>query len=98
MENVYGLAYRNKNQKVFQRFLAGAAAAGYATDYKILLAADYGRYNSDSACSAWVSVATSGFVQACCRSAGLSPHTRGLTRPVRPGTKRFLCTQPLAKR
>lgn len=42
MENVYGLAYRNQNQEVFQRFRAGAGAAGYATDYQILLAADHG--------------------------------------------------------
>jgi DNA (cytosine-5)-methyltransferase 1 len=42
MENVYGLAYRNQNRPVLNRFLAGARAAGYAVDYRILLAADYG--------------------------------------------------------
>jgi DNA (cytosine-5)-methyltransferase 1 len=42
MENVYGLAYRNQNRPVLERFLAGARGAGYATDLKILLAADYG--------------------------------------------------------
>jgi DNA (cytosine-5)-methyltransferase 1 len=42
MENVYGLAYRNQNRAIFRRFLAGAEAAGYATDHEILLAADYG--------------------------------------------------------
>jgi len=42
MENVYGLAYRNQNRPVFERFLAGARTAGYATDHRILLAADFG--------------------------------------------------------
>jgi DNA (cytosine-5)-methyltransferase 1 len=42
MENVYGLAYRNQNREVFERFLARANGAGYATDYQIVLAADYG--------------------------------------------------------
>lgn len=42
MENVYGLAYRNQNHEVFKRFLRGVAAAGYASDHRILLAADYG--------------------------------------------------------
>jgi DNA (cytosine-5)-methyltransferase 1 len=42
MENVYGLAYRNQNRPVLNRFLLGARAAGYAVDYRILLAADYG--------------------------------------------------------
>lgn len=42
MENVYGLAYRNQNRPVLERFLAGARDAGYALDLKILLAADYG--------------------------------------------------------
>src|SRR5205807_8078710 len=42
MENVYGLAYRNQNQGVFRRFLAGATQAGYVTDHRILLAADHG--------------------------------------------------------
>jgi DNA (cytosine-5)-methyltransferase 1 len=42
MENVYGLAYRNQNAAVFARFQAGVRAAGYALDWRILLAADYG--------------------------------------------------------
>ncbi len=42
MENVYGLAYRNQNRAVLNRFLIGARTAGYAVDYRILLAADYG--------------------------------------------------------
>ena len=42
MENVYGLAYRNQNRPALRRFLEGARAAGYATDHKVLLAADYG--------------------------------------------------------
>ena len=42
MENVYGLAYRNQNRAVLNRFLIGARAAGYAVEYRILLAADYG--------------------------------------------------------
>jgi len=42
MENVYGLAYRNQNRAVLERFLAGVRAAGYAAEYRILLAADYG--------------------------------------------------------
>jgi DNA (cytosine-5)-methyltransferase 1 len=42
MENVYGLAYRNQNRPVLNRFLAGVRAAGYAVDYQILLAADFG--------------------------------------------------------
>jgi DNA (cytosine-5)-methyltransferase 1 len=42
MENVYGLAYRNQNRAVLDRFLAGVRAAGYAAEYRILLAADYG--------------------------------------------------------
>jgi DNA (cytosine-5)-methyltransferase 1 len=42
MENVYGLAYRNQNRPVLERFLTGARDAGYATDHKIMLAADYG--------------------------------------------------------
>jgi DNA (cytosine-5)-methyltransferase 1 len=42
MENVYGLAYRNQNREVFERFLHGVTRAGYACDHRILLAADYG--------------------------------------------------------
>ena len=42
MENVYGLAYRNQNRAVLERFLDGVRAAGYAAEYRILLAADYG--------------------------------------------------------
>jgi DNA (cytosine-5)-methyltransferase 1 len=42
MENVYGLAYRNQNRAVLDRFLAGVHSAGYAVEYRILLAADYG--------------------------------------------------------
>jgi DNA (cytosine-5)-methyltransferase 1 len=42
MENVYGLAYRNQNAAVFDRFKEGVRRAGYTLDWKILLAADYG--------------------------------------------------------
>ena len=42
MENVYGLAYRNQNRAVFERFLSAARRAGYAVDHRILLAADLG--------------------------------------------------------
>lgn len=42
MENVYGLAYRNQNRVVLNRFLAGVRRAGYCVDHRILLAADYG--------------------------------------------------------
>ena len=42
MENVYGLAYRNQNRVVLERFLSGVRRAGYACDHKILLAADFG--------------------------------------------------------
>jgi DNA (cytosine-5)-methyltransferase 1 len=42
MENVYGLAYRNQNRAVLDRFLRGVRAAGYTAEYQILLAADYG--------------------------------------------------------
>jgi DNA (cytosine-5)-methyltransferase 1 len=42
MENVYGLAYRNQNRAVLDRFLAGVRSAGYAVEYRILLAGDYG--------------------------------------------------------
>lgn len=40
MENVYGLAYRNQNKAVFDRFKAGVRRAGYTLDSRILLAAD----------------------------------------------------------
>ena len=42
MENVYGLAYRNHNRPVLNRFLRRARSAGYYVDYRILLAADFG--------------------------------------------------------
>jgi DNA (cytosine-5)-methyltransferase 1 len=42
MENVYGLAYRNQNRAVLERFLNGVEEAGYCVDYRILLAADFG--------------------------------------------------------
>ena len=42
MENVYGLAYRNQNRPVLNRFLHGVREAGYVPDFRILLAADYG--------------------------------------------------------
>lgn len=42
MENVYGLAYRNQNRAVLERFISRMKAAGYTFDHKILLAADYG--------------------------------------------------------
>ena len=42
MENVYGLAYRNQNRAVLERFLRGAKKAGYAVDLTVLLAADFG--------------------------------------------------------
>jgi DNA (cytosine-5)-methyltransferase 1 len=42
MENVYGLAYRNQNAPIFERFREGVARAGYALDWRVLLAADYG--------------------------------------------------------
>jgi DNA (cytosine-5)-methyltransferase 1 len=42
MENVYGLAYRNHNRPVLERFLAGARREGYVVDYRTLLAADFG--------------------------------------------------------
>jgi DNA (cytosine-5)-methyltransferase 1 len=42
MENVYGLAYQNHNRPILERFLAGARAAGYALDHKVVLAADHG--------------------------------------------------------
>jgi DNA (cytosine-5)-methyltransferase 1 len=42
MENVYGLAYRNHNRSVFERFNKGVKQAGYSLDSRVLLAADYG--------------------------------------------------------
>jgi DNA (cytosine-5)-methyltransferase 1 len=42
MENVYGLAYRNQNRVVLERFLSGVEEAGYRVDYRVLLAADFG--------------------------------------------------------
>lgn len=42
MENVYGLAYRNQNRAVLNRFLDGVRKTGYAVEYSILLAADFG--------------------------------------------------------
>lgn len=42
MENVYGLAYRNQNRAVLERFVRRVRAAGYSFDYKIVLAADHG--------------------------------------------------------
>jgi DNA (cytosine-5)-methyltransferase 1 len=42
MENVYGLAYRNQNRAIFDRFQARIRAAGYTFNHRVLLAADYG--------------------------------------------------------
>lgn len=42
MENVYGLAYRNQNRAVLERFLRGVQKAGYAVNFTVLLAADFG--------------------------------------------------------
>lgn len=42
MENVYGLAYRNQNRAVLERFIVGVRDAGYSFDSHVLLAADYG--------------------------------------------------------
>jgi len=42
MENVYGLAYRNQNRAVLDRFIERMDAAGYSFDKQIVLAADYG--------------------------------------------------------
>jgi DNA (cytosine-5)-methyltransferase 1 len=42
MENVYGLAYRNHNRPILERFAAGVRRAGYVWDRRVLLAADYG--------------------------------------------------------
>lgn len=41
MENVYGLAYRNHNRAVLERFLKRCHCAGYAVERKIVLAADH---------------------------------------------------------
>jgi DNA (cytosine-5)-methyltransferase 1 len=42
MENVYGLAYRNQNRPVLERFVQRMAEAGYSFDSQIILAADHG--------------------------------------------------------
>ncbi len=42
MENVYGLAYRNQNRTVLERFLQATRAAGYVVEFRIILAADLG--------------------------------------------------------
>lgn len=42
MENVYGLAYRNQNRAVLERFLRATRAAGYVVEFRIILAADLG--------------------------------------------------------
>jgi DNA (cytosine-5)-methyltransferase 1 len=42
MENVYGLAYRNQNRAVLDRFLNAAREAGYVVEFRIVLAADLG--------------------------------------------------------
>lgn len=42
MENVYGLAYRNQNRAVLERFLQSARGAGYVVEFRIILAADLG--------------------------------------------------------
>jgi DNA (cytosine-5)-methyltransferase 1 len=42
MENVYGLAYKNQNRPVFDRFKKGMDKAGFTFDSRPLLAADYG--------------------------------------------------------
>ena len=42
MENVYGLAYRNQNRAVLERFLNAARDAGYVVEFRIVLAADLG--------------------------------------------------------
>jgi DNA (cytosine-5)-methyltransferase 1 len=42
MENVYGLAYRNQNRAVLNRFIRRMNEAGYSFDKRIILAADYG--------------------------------------------------------
>ncbi len=42
MENVYGLAYRNQNRPILERFKVGVRGAGYSLDGRIVLAADHG--------------------------------------------------------
>lgn len=42
MENVYGLAYRNQNRAVLERFLQAARSAGYVVEFRVVLAADLG--------------------------------------------------------
>ena len=42
MENVYGLAYKNQNRAILDRFITSVRAAGYSFDRRIVLAADYG--------------------------------------------------------
>jgi DNA (cytosine-5)-methyltransferase 1 len=42
MENVYGLAYKNQNRPILNRFIASVRAAGYSFDSQIILAADHG--------------------------------------------------------
>ena len=42
LENVHGLAYRNHNQKSFDRLIAQLNGAGYRTRARVLNAADYG--------------------------------------------------------
>ena len=42
MENVYGLAYRNQNRPILNRFIASARTAGYSFDMRTVLAADHG--------------------------------------------------------
>ena len=42
MENVFGLAYRNHNRAILDRFIRRVRAAGYSFDRKVILAADHG--------------------------------------------------------
>jgi DNA (cytosine-5)-methyltransferase 1 len=42
MENVFGLAYRNHNRAILDRFIRGVRASGYSFDSKVILAADHG--------------------------------------------------------
>lgn len=42
MENVFGLAYRNQNEPVFDRYREAVRSAGYSFSHRVLLAADYG--------------------------------------------------------
>ncbi|MCL6596982.1 MAG: DNA cytosine methyltransferase [Firmicutes bacterium] len=42
MENVHGLAYRNRNAAEFTRLVTGLQDAGYSVRWKVLNAADYG--------------------------------------------------------